>query len=121
MLAPPNSGSELADFVFSIGLDSLIFGGVGPHLRTDRPEAHEDELGAVDFDLGIIAGDQPLDPLIAPLLLPSPNDGKVAVEATKVAGMRDHIVLPVQHTFMVADARVIDQVKAYLAAGAFAH
>ena len=120
MLAPPNAGSELADFVFSIGLDSLIFGGVGPHLRTDRPDEHETELGSVDFDLGIIAGDQPLDPIIAPLLLPSPNDGKVAVEATKIAGMRDHIVLPVQHTFMVMDDAVIDQIKAYLATGSFA-
>jgi pimeloyl-ACP methyl ester carboxylesterase len=119
MLAPPNAGSELADFVFSIGLDSLIFGAVGPHLRTARPETHEGELGRVDFDLGIIAGDQPLDPIIAPLLLPSPNDGKVAVEATKIAGMRDHIVLPVQHTLMVMDKGVIAQTTAYLATGAF--
>jgi pimeloyl-ACP methyl ester carboxylesterase len=119
MLAPPNAGSELADFVFNIGLDSLIFGPVGPHLRTGRADAHESELGRVDFDCGIIAGDQPLDPILAPLLLPSPNDGKVAVAATKIAGMRDHIVLPVQHTFMVMDTAVIDQIKAYLATGAF--
>lgn len=120
MLAPPNAGSELADFVVRLGLDNLIFGPVGPHLRTLRPDEHEIELGSVDFDLGIIAGDRPLDPFIAPLLLPSPNDGKVAVEATKIAGMADHIVLPVQHTFMVQDAIVIAQIRAYLETGAFA-
>jgi pimeloyl-ACP methyl ester carboxylesterase len=119
MLAPPNGGSELADFVTAIGLDSLILGRVGGHLRTARPEDHEAELGSVDFDCGIIAGDRPLDPIIAPLLLPAPNDGKVTVAATMIAGMRDHIVLPVQHTFMVQDAAVIAQIKAYLATGAF--
>jgi pimeloyl-ACP methyl ester carboxylesterase len=119
MLAPPNAGSELADFVFSLGLDKLILGPVGPHLRTSRADEHEGELGQVDFDLGVIAGDLPLDPIIAPLLLPGANDGKVAVEATKIDGMRDHIVLPVQHTFMVQDSRVIEQIKAYLATGAF--
>jgi pimeloyl-ACP methyl ester carboxylesterase len=119
MLAPPNAGSELADFLFSLGLHNLILGPVGPHLRTGRAESDENELGRVDFDLGVIAGDLPLDPIIAPLLLPGPNDGKVAVEATKIDGMRDHIVLPVQHTFMVQDSRVIEQIKAYLATGAF--
>ena len=120
MLAPPNAGSELADFVFGLGLDNLIFGRVGPHLRTARHSDHEAELGTVDFDCGIIAGDRPLDPIIAPWLLPGPNDGKVAVEATKIAGMRDHIVLPVQHTLMVQDAAVIAQIRAYLDTGAFA-
>ncbi|KAB7644113.1 alpha/beta fold hydrolase [Polymorphobacter fuscus] len=120
MLAPPNAGSELADFVFDLGLDTLIFGPVGPHLRTLRPDDHQAQLGAVDFDLGIIAGDRPFDPIIAPRLLPGANDGKVSVAATRIDGMRDHIVLPVQHTFMVHDAAVIDQVRAYLATGAFA-
>jgi pimeloyl-ACP methyl ester carboxylesterase len=120
MLAPPNAGSELADFVYYLGLEKLILGPVGPHLRTGRADEHENELGPVDFDLGIIAGDQPLDPIVAPRLLPSANDGKVTVAATKIDGMRDHIVLPVQHTFMVGDTGVIDQVKAYLATGAFA-
>jgi pimeloyl-ACP methyl ester carboxylesterase len=119
MLAPPNAGSELADFVFNLGLHNLILGPVGPHLRTSRADEHESELGQVDFDLGVIAGDLPLDPILAPLLLPGANDGKVAVEATKIDGMRDHIVLPVQHTFMVQDSRVIEQIKAYLATGAF--
>jgi pimeloyl-ACP methyl ester carboxylesterase len=119
MLAPPNAGSELADFIFSLGLDKLIFGPVGPHLRTGRGDPHESQLGSVDFDLGVIAGDKPFDPIIAPLLLPGPNDGKVSVAATKIPGMNDHIVLPVQHTFMVHDSVVIAQIKAYLATGAF--
>lgn len=119
MLAPPNAGSEIADLVFSLGLDNLIFGPVGPHLRTSRPATHETQLGRVDFDLGIIAGNRPLDPIIAPLFFAVPNDGKVSVESTRIAGMADHIVLPVQHSFMVQDAAVIAQIHAYLATGTF--
>lgn len=119
MLAPPNAGSELADLVFSLGLDNLIFGPVGPHLRTVRSDEHEIQLGQVDFDLGIIAGDRPIDAIIAPRFFAAANDGKVSVEATKLAGMADHIVLPVQHTFMVHDAAVIAQIRAYLETGAF--
>ena len=119
MLAPPHGGSELADFVTSIGLDRVILGPVAGHLRTARRDDHEAELGSIDFDCGIIAGDRAFDPILAPLVLPTPNDGKVSVAATRIAGMRDHIVLPVQHTFMVQDVGVIAQIKVYLATGAF--
>lgn len=120
MLSPPNAGSALADFATRIGLGSLILGRVGAHLRTGRTEAVAAELGPVDFDLGIIAGSRRLDPVLAARLLPSPNDGKVAVVATRVDGMRDHLVLPVQHSLMLHDRVVIAQVCTYLADGRFA-
>ena len=119
MLAPPNAGSELVDTLERLRLDRIVLGPASRYLRTIRPETAEARLGSIDFDLGIIAGDRPLDPILPRLLLPGPNDGKVCVAATRIDGMRDHIVLPVQHTMMVADCRVIDQTLAYLAAGAF--
>jgi pimeloyl-ACP methyl ester carboxylesterase len=120
MLSPPNAGSELADFATRLGLGGIILGRVGDHLRTGQPAAVAAELGPVDFDLGIIAGSRRLDPLLAARLLPSPNDGKVAVAATMVDGMRDHLVLPVQHSLMLHNRAVIAQVCAYLASGRFA-
>jgi pimeloyl-ACP methyl ester carboxylesterase len=119
MLAPPNGGSELADLVTALGLEGAILGKVGPQLRTRRSAEAERLLGTVDFDLGIIAGDRPFEKIIAPRVMPGPHDGKVAVEATRVEGMRDHIVLPVQHTTMINDPRVIAQVLSYLETGAF--
>ncbi len=78
-------------------------------------------LGRTGMSMRVIAAAlrRPFDPIIAPLLMPSPNDGKVSVAATRIAGMRDHIVMPVQHGFMVHDAAVIAQIKPYLATGAF--
>ena len=91
------------------------------HCAWAKCQAHRLELLIANrlFDCGIIAGNRRLDPIIAPLLLPGRTDGKVTVAATKIAGMRDHIVLPVQHTGMVRDAAVIAQIRAYLATGAF--
>lgn len=119
MLAPPNRGSELADILFRLRLNRLVLGPVGPQLRTARPQIDQELLGRVDYDLGIIAGDRPLAPVFARLLLPYPNDGKVSVASTRLRDMRDHVVLPVTHTLMVYDRRVIAQVMAFLETGAF--
>lgn len=119
MLAPPNHGSEWANLLFRLRLNRIVLGPVGDHLRTNRAPADETMLGGADVDLGVIAGDRALDPIFPRLVLPRPNDGKVSVAATKLAGMRDHITLPVSHTFMVNDRRVGDQVLAFLADGHF--
>ncbi|MBN9083143.1 MAG: alpha/beta fold hydrolase [Rhizobiales bacterium] len=119
MLAPPNRGSELADLLFRLRLDHLVLGPVGQQLRTGRAGIDQDMLGRVDYELGIIAGDRPLDPVFPRFLLPRPNDGKVSVASTRLRNMRDHIVLPVSHTLMVYDRRVIAQILAFLETGSF--
>jgi len=68
--------------------------------------------------LGIVAGDRPLD-VFGWLYLPKPNDGRVSVAATRVAGMTDHITLPVDHEALMRDMRVQRQVLAFLRDGRF--
>ena len=74
----------------------------------------------MDFPLGVIAGTRSINPILSQSL-PNPDDGKVSVENTRVAGMTDFIEMPYTHTFMMGAEPVIRQVQHFLRSGRFSH
>lgn len=116
MLGPPNQGSELVDFFGSSPALRKIFrtinGPAGMQLGTDS-DSRPNSLGKVRFNLGVIAGSINRNP-ISSRILPGDSDGKVSVKSSKVSGMSEHLVLPVDHTFMMLNQQVIRHIEHFL-------
>ncbi len=119
MFAPPNQGSSLVDRIGTWKLFKLSTGVNGGRLSTD-PDSYPNQLGPWPEgpELGIIAGNRPINPLLA-YWTGGPGDGKVRVAETKLDGMQDHIVMPHSHTWIQYRGDPIEQVKAFLADGQF--
>ncbi len=117
MLAPPNQGSELVDITRNWPTAELISGEAGLQLGTDE-DSIPSQLGPVDFELGVVAGTGTISPIMS-AMLPKPNDGKVSVESTKVAGMDDFLLVSNSHHYIVSSDIVIENTKAFLRTGRF--
>jgi pimeloyl-ACP methyl ester carboxylesterase len=119
MLGPPNQGSEAVDKLRFLPVFGWLHGPAGLQLGTDQ-QSRVKQLGAVDFELGVIAGTQSINPLLS-VLIPGTDDGKVSVENTKVAGMKAHKIMSVTHPMMMKNEEVIAQIVQFLATGKFAN
>jgi len=118
MLGPPNRGSEVVDRLGNWWLFKLINGPAGSQLGTTGASVPVN-LGKVEFELGVIAGDRSIN-WINSLFIKGRDDGKVSVERTKVDGMRDHVVAHVTHPFLMKNRKVIELTTRFLGDGSFA-
>jgi hypothetical protein len=117
MLAPPNQGSEVVDNLRDTPGFAMWNGPAGLELGTDE-NSMPARLGPVDFPVGVIAGTESVNPMLS-RLLPSPDDGKVSVERTKVEGMTDFVTVSATHTFIMRNDEAIRQTLSFLASGSF--
>jgi len=117
MLGTPNQGSEVADFLKDWWAYKKLFGPASQQLVTELTIANT-LFGGVDYELGVIAGNRSIDP-VSSLIIGDPNDGRVSIERTKIAGMTDHIVVAASHPFLPAKKEVHRLVLAFLRQGSF--
>ncbi len=117
MLAPPNQGSEVVDKLGSWRLFYYLNGPAGLQLGTDNNSV-PNQLGPVNFQLGVIAGNKTVNPFLS-RLIPGANDGKVSVSRAQVAGMKDFIVMLYSHSFIMQREAVIEQVLHFIQQGCF--
>lgn len=119
MLAPPNQGAILADIFERLPFFDWILGPVGIQIRT-RPDSLPKFLGPVNYEVGIIAGNRSVNPILS-VLIPGADDGRIAVKSTKLAGMADFLVLPCIHPMIMNYKNTIRQTIHFLAQGCFDH
>jgi pimeloyl-ACP methyl ester carboxylesterase len=117
MLAPPNRGSRVADEFSGVPGFGFLNGPAGYQLGTG-PDSVPLKLGPADFEVGVIAGDRSIN-LILSSAFDGPNDGKVAVEDTRLEGMKDFLVVHHSHPFIMQSEEVIGQVISFLKSGIF--
>lgn len=117
MIAPPNSGSELND-VFPDA--KWLHSKPGPAAMqiSALPDSWVNQLGPVNFELGVIAGNSNRN-WLTDWLIPSDDDGAVSVASTRVEGMNDFLIVPKSHVKIRRSEIVLKQAAHYLKYGAF--
>jgi len=117
MIGPPNHGSIAATKLDDSGLVATVLGKPSQQLGDEWPWL-ESSLATPAFEFGIVAGgmgnDQGLNPM-----LPGDDDGVVTVASTRLAGASDFVVVPVLHSLLVNDARVLRYTLRFLQHGHF--
>ena len=115
-LAPPNHGSEVADFFQDNALYKKIYGPAGQQLTTNKDLSHL--FGEINYELGIIAGNNSKNPICS-TIIPGDDDGKVSIKSTKLSGMTDHLIISASHTSLPKNKIVHQQTIYFLQNGAF--
>jgi len=118
MLAPPNQGSELADWLFE-KLPRLghMAGPAAKQLGT-KNHPFTSRLAPIDGEIGIIIGKESWNPLFSKIL-PGKDDGAVTVERSKLSEMQDFLIASCNHTSIILNRQVCNQVVHFLEQGYF--
>lgn len=113
MIAPPNQGSEIIDWLSRFRPSKLALGPTGMQLGSGKIQApHLPE----NIDLAVIMGKHSLFPFFRKLL-DDENDGFVSVERGKIEGMNEFHIIDADHTFIATEPRVMEITRDFLCRG----
>ena len=111
MLAPPNASPRLARKLKGVLPYRWVTGESGRRLADP---GFYDGLPVPPVEFGVIAGDKGQR-----LTFDEPNDGIVTVSETRLAGMKEHVVLRRTHTFLMNAPEVPALCASFLKSGRF--
>jgi triacylglycerol lipase len=116
MIAPPNQGSSWGrTLVKNVPFFDFILGIAGrevQHSPASRlPVPPKCEFGIIAGALGNSVG---LNPFIQ-----GDNDGTIAVSETELEGAKDYLLVRGQHTLLLSQKNVIDNVVSFIGTGKF--
>jgi pimeloyl-ACP methyl ester carboxylesterase len=111
MLAPPNRPAKLAKQIGEVPVFRLLSGDSGRSLADDEFYAR---LPVPEVEFGIIAGH-----VGQTLTFDEPNDGVIALEATRLHGMSDWVAVPHTHTFIMNGEDTAEYCVRFLRTGRF--
>lgn len=124
MLGTPNRGSHLAvDRNRKYWHEQWIARLMGPVVAQLQatPDSAVNQLPAISVPTGVIAGYLTPAPWLTKRFDHLPNDGLVATEYTKVAGMQDFVYVKTTHMSLPFDVNAQRQVLWFVQTGRFFH
>lgn len=117
MLGPPNQGSAAVDELRDWPGFDWLNGPAGLQLGKGDDSVPL-RLGPATFELGVIAGNRTIDPITS-AVLENPDDGRVSVADTRLAGMADFVEVEHSHAFMMRMPEPIQLTIRFLKNGKF--
>jgi pimeloyl-ACP methyl ester carboxylesterase len=115
MLGPPNQGSAFAAKLSKLGLFEVVTGNAGMQLGPSW-DTVRDGLGTPPCPFAVVAGDISKSTIQNPLLA-GPSDGVVTMEEAALDGMAEMVAVPVMHSFLMSDPKVVRGTVAFLSGG----
>lgn len=119
MIAPPNKGSDVADFFVQFPLILKIAGPNVKNLTTD-PKVGAAKYPVPDAEIGLIAGGTGVGKGYN-ILLDKDNDGLVKADQTVLGVEKDIVFVKDTHVGLLFNKEVVDQTILFLREGKFNH
>jgi pimeloyl-ACP methyl ester carboxylesterase len=116
LLGCPLAGSRAVRYLARSATGRIL---VGRALREWLPERAAPVAAA--FEVGMIAGTRRFGAGSLLVPLPTPNDGAVCLDETRLPGLRDHVTMPLTHSGLILSSRAALEIDHFLEHGHFAH